>query len=83
MTVAPPLGRNDSPATATRVGNGMFQASISPFTDTPNVSTPDTDYYRILVAAGHAVHVETFAKQYFTVILSIRFWSSPIPTEFN
>ena len=30
----------------------MFQASISPFTDTPNVSTPDTDYYRILVAAG-------------------------------
>ena len=66
MTVAPPLGRNDSPATATRVGNGMVQASISPFTDTPNVSTPDTDYYRILVAAGHAVHVETFAKRYFT-----------------
>ena len=37
MSVAPPLGRNDSPATATRVGNGTFQASISPFTDSPNV----------------------------------------------
>ena len=66
MTVAPPLGRNDSPATATRQGNGTFQASISPFTDTPNVSTPDTDYYRLLVAAGSTVHVETFAKRYYS-----------------
>ena len=72
ITVAPPLGRNDSPATATRQGNGSVQASISPFTDTPNVSTPDTDYYRILVTAGSTVHVETFAKRYYP--------SSPLDT---
>jgi hypothetical protein len=63
FVVGAPLGRNDSPATATHLGNGSFMASISPFSDSPGAPTPDTDYYSLIASAGSTVHVETFAKR--------------------
>ncbi len=66
VTVAPPLGRNDTPATATSLpGNGSFSASISPYIDPPN-GTPvpgDNDYYKLVSLGGSTVHVETQAKR--------------------
>jgi hypothetical protein len=61
MTIASPLGRNDSPATATAISNGTFSASISPYIDPPN-GTPaagDNDYYKLVSLGGATVHVET------------------------
>jgi len=63
IAIVLPRGRNDSPNNAAPVGNGAFAASLSPFSDLPKVSTPDTDYYKLLATAGSTVHVETFAKR--------------------
>lgn len=64
------LGRNDSIATATPLGNSAslnipVVLSISPYIDPINTSTPnpDTDYYRLVANAGTTVHVETFAQR--------------------
>ena len=64
------LGRNDSIATATPLGNSAnlnipVALSISPYIDPINASTPnpDTDYYRLVASAGTTVHVETFARR--------------------
>lgn len=64
------LGRNDSIATATPLGNSAslnipVVLSISPYTDPVNASipNPDTDYYRLVSNAGATVHVETFAQR--------------------
>jgi hypothetical protein len=64
VQVGAPLSRNDSPATATSIGNGYFQASISPYIDPTNgTPTPgDNDYYKLVSTAGSTVHVETVAK---------------------
>jgi len=64
------LGRNDSIATATPLGNSAnvnipVVLSISPYIDPINAATPnpDTDYYRLVASAGSIVHVETFAQR--------------------
>lgn len=64
------LGRNDSIATATPLGNSAnvnipYVLSISPYIDPINAATPnpDTDYYRLVANAGSTVHVETFAQR--------------------
>jgi hypothetical protein len=64
------LGRNDSIATATPLGNSAnasspIPLSISPYIDPINATTPnpDTDYYRLVANAGSLVHVETFAQR--------------------
>jgi hypothetical protein len=64
------LGRNDSIATATPLGNSAninnrVQFSISPYIDPISATTanPDTDYYRLVAAGGSAVHVETVADR--------------------
>jgi Putative Ig domain len=65
ITIASPLGRNDSPATAIAISNGTFSASISPYIDPPN-GTPapgDNDYYKLVSLGGATVHVETSAKR--------------------
>ncbi len=60
---ATPLGRNNSVATATPISNGVIHASLSPFGDPPDVSAPDTDYYKVAANAGQIVTVETFARR--------------------
>lgn len=69
ITVSTPLGRNDSPSTATPIGNGQFMASISPYIDPPdNAPLPnDNDYYKLVSLSGATVHVETFAQRFFSV----------------
>jgi hypothetical protein len=65
ITIVSPLGRNDSPATATAIGNGSISASISPYIDPPN-GTPapgDHDYYKLVSLGGATVHVETSANR--------------------
>jgi hypothetical protein len=64
------LGRNDSIATATPLGNSANVAvaivlSISPYIDPINATTPnpDTDYYRLVANVGSLVHIETFAQR--------------------
>jgi hypothetical protein len=71
LTVATPLGRNDTPATATPITNGSFMASISPYIDPPdNAPVPnDTDYYKLVSLAGATVHVETSAQRSFQTLL--------------
>jgi Putative Ig domain len=68
------IGRNDSIATATPLGNSAnvnvpIVSSISPYIDPVNATTPnpDTDYYRLVANAGSLVHVETFAQRSFGV----------------
>ncbi len=66
ITVRPPLGRNDTIATATPIDNGTINASISPYIDPP-IGVPvagDNDYYSLLALGGTTVHVETFAKRW-------------------
>jgi hypothetical protein len=69
VTVSKPLGRNDSPSTATPIGNGQIMASISPYIDPPgNAPLPnDNDYYKLISLSGTTVHVETFAQRNFSV----------------
>jgi hypothetical protein len=64
-TVADPIGRNDTIATATPiVQDGFYSASISPYIDPPD-NTPlaaDNDYYKIVALSGSTVHVESRAE---------------------
>jgi hypothetical protein len=63
------LGRNDSIATATPLGNSgspfppVF--SISPYIDPMNaaIPNPDTDFYKLIAIGGSLVHVETAARR--------------------
>lgn len=64
------LGRNDSIATATPLGNSAnvsnpVQFSISPYVDpiAATVGNPDTDYYKLVASGGSIVHVETSAQR--------------------
>jgi hypothetical protein len=64
------LGRNDSIATATPLGNSAnlsnpVPLSISPYIDPISAATPnpDTDFYRLVANGGSLVHVETFAQR--------------------
>jgi hypothetical protein len=65
VQIAAPVGRNDSPATATPIGNGFFQASMSPYIDPTNgTPTPgDNDYYKLVSMSGSIVHLQTNAKE--------------------
>ena len=65
ITVAQPLGRNDTPATATPIANGFYSASISPYIDPPNGAplAADHDYYKLVSSGAATVHVETNAKR--------------------
>jgi hypothetical protein len=65
-----PLGRNDSIATATPLGNSQnlqipILLSISPYIDPINSTTPnpDTDFYKLVASGGTIVHVETFSQR--------------------
>ena len=68
INVVNPLGRNDTVSTATPVGNGSFQASISPYIDPPGTAPlpGDNDYYKIVSVSGATVHVQTQAVGLFT-----------------
>jgi len=66
ITVATPLGRNDTIATATPIGNEQIMASISPYIDPPD-SAPlpaDNDYYKLVSLSAAVVHVETQAQRW-------------------
>ena len=66
ITIVPPIGRNDTLATATPIDNGMIEASISPYIDPPD-SAPlpaDHDYYKLVSLSGASVHVETQAQRW-------------------
>lgn len=65
IVVRAPLGRNDSIAAATPLGNGSWMASISPYIDPTTSSTPnpDSDYYKLIAAGGSLVHLETVAQR--------------------
>lgn len=65
FSIGPPLGRNDTPATATLIGNGSYSGSISPYIDPPNGApfAGDSDYYKLISLGGVTVHVETTAKR--------------------
>jgi putative Ig domain-containing protein len=64
LTVSASLGRNDSPATATPLSNGTYQASISPFSDPPTgTPNPDTDYYVLTANPGATVTIEIRAQR--------------------
>jgi Putative Ig domain len=68
INVVTPLGRNDTVATATPIGNGMITASISPYIDPPATPVPgDNDYYKLVSLSGNTVHVETFAQRAWSV----------------
>jgi hypothetical protein len=64
ITVSSALGRNDTPATATPLSNGTYQASISPFSDPPTgVPNPDSDYYVLTANPGATVTIEIKAQR--------------------
>jgi hypothetical protein len=52
------IGRNDSIADATPLGNGTFSASISPSGDPNTVLDADEDYYAITTTAASTVTVD-------------------------
>jgi hypothetical protein len=56
------LGRNDSIATATALGNGTFAASISPSGNPNTTLAPDEDYYQITTTAASTVTVDIDAQ---------------------
>ncbi len=65
IDIVNPLGRNDTIASATSIGNGSFQASLSPYIDPPG-SAPlpaDNDYYKVVSLSGSTVQLETFAQR--------------------
>ena len=61
ISVATPLGRNDTIATATAIDNGYFWASISPYIDPPDAAPlpADSDYYKLTSISGATVHLTT------------------------
>lgn len=65
ITVAQAIGRNDTIATATPVGNEGATASISPYIDPPGAAPlpADNDYYKLVSLAGPTsiVHIQTVA----------------------
>jgi hypothetical protein len=65
ISVAAPIGRNDTPATATSIGNGSFIASISPYIDLPNgpLFAADHDYYKLSSVTGAIVRVDITRNQ--------------------
>ncbi len=64
LIVAGNLGRNNSPATATMLSNGTYQASISPVADPPTgVVNPDSDYYVLTANPGTTVTIEIMAQR--------------------
>lgn len=65
IVVSKPLGRNDTVATATPIGNGQIIASISPYIDPPNAAplAGDNDFYKLVSISGATVHVETVARR--------------------
>jgi len=63
IVVAPALGRNDTIAKATPLGNGTASASISPYANPADVASPDTDYYRLIAVPGSVVQISIFAKR--------------------
>jgi Putative Ig domain len=72
VMIRTPLGRNDSIATATPLGNSQniqipILFSISPYIDPVNAATanPDTDFYKLVASGGSIVHTETFAQRSF------------------
>lgn len=63
MTInAASLGRNDSIANATPLGNGSFNASISPSGHPNTVFAPDQDYYAITTTAASTVTIDINAQ---------------------
>ncbi len=52
------IGRNDSIADATPIGNGTYAASISPSGDPSTIFDPDEDYYSITTTADSTVTVD-------------------------
>jgi hypothetical protein len=52
------LGRNDTLAQATRLGNGTISASISPYADPATLVNPDTDYYKLRAFGGQTVAIQ-------------------------
>jgi len=67
VNITTPLGRNDAIAHATPLGDGSWQASISPYADPPDSPTPvpDMDYYRIIGPAGSIVSIAISAQASF------------------
>jgi hypothetical protein len=55
-------GRNDTIATATPLGNGLFAASISPSGHPSSVFDPDEDYYRVTTTGNSTVTVDINAQ---------------------
>jgi len=66
ITVADPIGRNDTVAAATPLENGQITASTSPYIDPPdNAPLPaDNDYYKLVSYSGATVHIETQAQRW-------------------
>jgi Putative Ig domain len=69
------LGRNDSIATATPIGNSanvniLVPYSISPYIDPTDgtAANPDTDYFKLVASVGSVVHVETFAQRSWSAV---------------
>ncbi len=64
LLVGPPTstGRNDALANATPIGANTYYASLSPFSDPVSTTNPDTDYYRILGAAGQRLTVSVTSQ---------------------
>jgi hypothetical protein len=56
------LGRNDSIADATPIGNGTISASISPSGDPGTLLAPDEDYYAITTTATSTVTLDIDAQ---------------------
>jgi large repetitive protein len=68
IVIRSPLGRNDSIATATPLGNRPnIVLYISIDIDLINTATanPDADFYKLVAAGGSIVHVETAAQRSF------------------
>jgi hypothetical protein len=65
ISVATPLGRNDTIATATAIDNGNFSASISPYIDPPDAAPlpADSDYYKLTSISGATIHLATGTVQ--------------------
>lgn len=65
ISVATPLGRNDTIATATAIDNGNFLASISPYIDPPDAAplAADSDYYKLTSISKATIHLATGTAQ--------------------